>query len=75
VDCPTAPYYDEKGAPINDPTVKTQRMADCEKQQEINQKNEDQNRVSQRQNNIVPRHFHDCGWYPAILNSLENRSQ
>ena len=53
VDCPTAPYYDEKGAPINDPTVKTQRMADCEKQQEINQKNEDQNRVSQRQNNIV----------------------
>lgn len=53
MDCPTTPYYDEKGAVINDAAIKNQRIADCEKQQEINQKNDEQNRVSQRQNNIV----------------------
>ncbi len=51
--CPTMPYYNEKGVEISDPEIKAQRAKDCEAQETMNQKNEEQNRIAQRQMNIV----------------------
>jgi hypothetical protein len=53
VPCAVTPFYDDKGMAVTDTAVKAQKLADCEKQDELNQKNEELNRVSQRQMNIV----------------------
>ncbi len=45
--------YGEKGHEVTESSVTEEQLKNCEKQEEINQKNEELNRISQRQMSIV----------------------